>query len=1041
MGRPQYPLCSSMHGHLPGCAPIGGPGTVLCMNWFVLVAALGIWLSALAFWFAPRWKQKHLDATLAWKCNLQHLHPDERHELWAGLSYIGATVMSAIFLMWQSLLWTRMTHDTAGDICLDFYCVESSGFPPDATNKQELLAYFSGELYRLGLPPDGVEYISIGYKFTPDEAILVEHAIEKHLEEEDAHDPASPRNSPSNFEHSPARVGPLSKRAVTRSVGEAEIMELQAMTGEWSDSSDGEDSDPGGFWVQLLASVLCGTPFVCCDASVDPQTLFRHDLLEEELDLDRFPSSGLVFVVLKMEPVAVAFASAKVLPGLFRGTHEIRVTRCKSSPQTIVWSNFHVDSGMFWQRAVLSFFVLLATLVVWFGLYFPFYRLSMSVGSYNVTSDLAVGMSNFAGLFIVCGCELSHGRLTTPANVCLDFFVRPLVLDSQVCIMPDCTGCLAGEKVTAWGGGGQFKLTDNLVYLLFPSYVLLPYLVEPVATIAFSFYVAILRIKCDNRITPGQAEIAMMAPETDLKVPLADLICTTSTIISTFLLGPSMYHRFFFLLMVVFCAVAYAQYRVRVLRWDSACFQGTKSLHACQSAYWCFPLGLLAAAWEREWKRVPSTDVVTGLEPEVPSSQLSYSQALSQLGGKAGLADYLNTNPIEVLKSLNTPHRLIYYRPDKEYLQRRASKFTPGDTGFMMSMLTHMQKDATSVVPRSVWRHALCCAALSVPPPCAATDRAHVKQQGKEGRMELTCRGPEVLQLFLPKAVSMKQIHVAEGWDSSFSFDRCCSLTSVKRYADFRFDPPAKSHYELLHLERDNKPRLGPVQDDEALLLYGLVRALRPRTIVEFGTSNGFSALNWMHAISDCPDARVFSYDILPYPAARALEDSDPRFMFHQKSQADFEPADVDGRPVDVAFFDAGHLIEYSLKAFERLRPSLAANAIVAVHDTGLHVRDFGSGAPPEEEGQPFSEASCALRAGGPARCYRFRDCQGEADAQGFCVGRAHRPSERQFVAEVLKRWPDFRPLHIHSRRVFRHGLTLLQRGDLLGPDNPDGTF
>ena len=26
--------------------------------------------------------------------------------------------------------------------------------------------------------------------------------------------------------------------------------------------------------------------------------------------------------------------------------------------------------------------------------------------------------------------------------------------------------------------------------------------------------------------------------------------------------------------------------------------------------------------------------------------------------------------------------------------------------------------------------------------------------------------------------------------------------------------------------------------------------------------------------------------------------------------QADFEPADVDGRPVDVAFFDAGHLIE-----------------------------------------------------------------------------------------------------------------------------------
>ncbi|CAE7705267.1 lig-1 [Symbiodinium sp. CCMP2456] len=221
-------------------------------------------------------------------------------------------------------------------------------------------------------------------------------------------------------------------------------------------------------------------------------------------------------------------------------------------------------------------------------------------------------------------------------------------------------------------------------------------------------------------------------------------------------------------------------------------------------------------------------------------------------------------------------------------------------------------------------------------------------------------------------------------WDSSFTFDRCCSLTAVKRYADFNFEPPQKLHYELFHLERDNKPRLGPVQDDEALLLYSLVRALRPRTIVEFGTSNGFSALNWMHAIAEDPDARVFSYDILPYPAARALEDSDPRFFFHQKSQADFEPADVDGRPIDVAFFDAGHLIEYSLKAFERLHPALAPNALVAVHDTGLHVRDFGSGAPPEEEGLPFSEESCALRPGGAARCTEPKVDQWIGEDQSF---------------------------------------------------------
>ena len=281
----------------------------------------------------------------------------------------------------------------------------------------------------------------------------------------------------------------------------------------------------------------------------------------------------------------------------------------------------------------------------------------------------------------------------------------------------------------------------------------------------------------------------------------------------------------------------------------------------------------------------------------------------------------------------------------------------------------------------------------------------------------------------------------AEGcWDSSFTFERCCSLTTKKHFVDLQFRPSNALHYDLTHLQCDNKPRLGPVQDDEALLLYALIRAVRPRTIVEFGTSNGFSAINWLHAIADDPDARVYSYDILPYPVAQALEDSDPRFIFHGKSQADFEASDVENRLVEVAFFDAGHLVEYSLRAFERLLPSLTMNAIVAVHDTGLHVLDYGSGAPSEEEGLPFTDAAC-IRAGGAKQCLRFPGCEGESDLQGYCLGRAHRPSERRFVTEVLTKWPEFRPLHVHSRRVFRHGLTLLQRGELLSQENPTGAF
>mmetsp|Transcript_41395 Transcript_41395/g.79323 ORF Transcript_41395/g.79323 Transcript_41395/m.79323 type:complete len:154 (+) Transcript_41395:3-464(+) len=57
---------------------------------------------------------------------------------------------------------------------------------------------------------------------------------------------------------------------------------------------------------------------------------------------------------------------------------------------------------------------------------------------------------------------------------------------------------------------------------------------------------------------------------------------------------------------------------------------------------------------------------------------------MQRLDCKACLADYLNTNPIEVLKShfqreLSTGKRLIYYCLDKEYLQEHAASSFDGE--------------------------------------------------------------------------------------------------------------------------------------------------------------------------------------------------------------------------------------------------------------------------------------------------------------------------------------------------------------------------
>ena len=265
-------------------------------------------------------------------------------------------------------------------------------------------------------------------------------------------------------------------------------------------------------------------------------------------------------------------------------------------------------------------------------------------------------------------------------------------------------------------------------------------------------------------------------------------------------------------------------------------------------------------------------------------------------------------------------------------------------------------------------------------------------------------------------------------------------------------------------------------------------------TGMRFGTSNGFSALNWMllpcevapatpsvpcpvprHAIAEDPDARVFSlahrfteisrrasveqcgrlrHTAVPcstgtggassiccralYLAPGCTRNQFWRTPTHVSSstrragslakllpagteccalqfsgQADFEPADVDGRPIDVAFFDAGHLIE-QLASTELAHMSLTARRRkvqpesfrAAASSSGSEclgrcarygfacaagmscricvrppavpvgqVRDFGSGAPPEADFGELDNGSDFVSAGRGAALQRGELC------------------------------------------------------------------
>lgn len=209
---------------------------------------------------------------------------------------------------------------------------------------------------------------------------------------------------------------------------------------------------------------------------------------------------------------------------------------------------------------------------------------------------------------------------------------------------------------------------------------------------------------------------------------------------------------------------------------------------------------------------------------------------------------------------------------------------------------------------------------------------------------------------------------------------------------------------DLAHLMLyDEGPMWGPIQRDEALLLHGLVRVVRPQTALEIGFMYGHSALNFLLALD--PDARLYSFDIDPACSEIAARrfGHDPRFKFRLRSQDAVTSDDLDGRAADLVFLDAAHDLTLNMTTFERLVPLLSERAIVAIHDTGGIQRDV-LGVKEEDD---YWVKKPEIWAGDEWE---------------------HQPEERAFVNWILQEHPQFAQIHLHSRRVMRGGLTLLQR-------------
>ena len=227
---------------------------------------------------------------------------------------------------------------------------------------------------------------------------------------------------------------------------------------------------------------------------------------------------------------------------------------------------------------------------------------------------------------------------------------------------------------------------------------------------------------------------------------------------------------------------------------------------------------------------------------------------------------------------------------------------------------------------------------------------------------------------------------------------------------------PGCAKYDLNHLtQARGQVACGPIQDDEALALFSLVRVCRLRSVLEIGGLNGYSSRNFLQALEHCDDGRLYTVDINP---VHRLQEN---HVTLQKDCIQLDAQDIP-RTLDLVFFDC-HAAKAQLTAFHNLQDLgvITDETILALHDTHawawppMHV--VGAIKTRLEGGKPPPEHP---------------------------DGYIHQTAEREMAKYFRQLGFDVltlgTPKDAHGPAFpFRHGLTICQKGAGWKTEAPDG--
>jgi hypothetical protein len=127
---------------------------------------------------------------------------------------------------------------------------------------------------------------------------------------------------------------------------------------------------------------------------------------------------------------------------------------------------------------------------------------------------------------------------------------------------------------------------------------------------------------------------------------------------------------------------------------------------------------------------------------------------------------------------------------------------------------------------------------------------------------------------------------------------------------------------------------LGPIMVPEQKLLQAICDLTDPKVIVEFGFFTGFSSRSMLEFVDE--DAKIYSFDYLDRSEWKI---NDKRHTLYTKDMKQVTDEDIPGM-IDVVFFDASHVLEDTVVAYNRIKHKLKPGSIIVVHDTGAYDKD-----------------------------------------------------------------------------------------------------